>query len=393
MILPHSNLAVGGLAAVGSFPGMGHTGLYDMAGNVKEWCFNATDDSGSRRYILGGGYGDQASIIFLRDIRSPWDRTAVNGFRCVKCMGGTDSFAHVLLAPEPLAPKTRDYATAQPCSDEEYSFILRQFQYDRRRPFDLNVKRVGDSSPGWREEMISFNAAYGMDRVIAHLFLPKAVTPPYQVVVYWPDTRAVEERPFSGLEQRDFTEMILQSGRALMFPIYEGTYERSFGRMLKWGKEPHAVSDWVIHVCQDMRRAIDYLETRHDIDTDRIAYYGVSVGGLWGPMALALEGRFKAGILVSGGFLAGRYTATTPAIDPLHHAPRVKIPVLMINGKDDHIFPYETSQQPMYQLLGTPEADKKHQVYPGGHGVLSLNSSDVRKDVVGWLDRYLGKAK
>jgi alpha-beta hydrolase superfamily lysophospholipase len=110
-------------------------------------------------------------------------------------------------------------------------------------------------------------------------------------------------------------------------------------------------------------------------------------------MALAVEERFKAGILVAGGFLAGGYTASTPAIDPLHHAPRVKIPVLMINGKDDHILPYETSQRPMYQLLGTPEADKNHQVYPGGHSVLSLNSNNVRKDVLDWLDRHLGSVE
>ncbi|MFC1604817.1 SUMF1/EgtB/PvdO family nonheme iron enzyme, partial [Planctomycetota bacterium] len=389
MILSHSNLAVGGPANVGSFPGMGHTGLYDIAGNVKEWCFNATNDSGSQRYILGGGYGEQANIISLRDFQSPWNRTAVYGFRCVKYIGGTDSLADVLLAPEPHAPKTRDYATSQPCSDEEYRFILRQFKYDRL-PLESEVERMDDSAPYWREETITFNAAYGVERVIAHLFLPKAVAPPYQVVVYWPDTPAVEKRPFTGLEQRDFTEMILLSGRALMFPIYEGTYERSFGRMLGWSKEPHAVSDWVIHVCQDMCRSIDYLETRHDIDKDRIAYYGVSVGGLWGPMALAVEERFKAGILVTGGFLAGGYTATTPAIDPLHHAPRVKIPVLMINGKDDFIFPCETSQRPMYELLGTPAAHKKHKVYPCGHGLLSLFSNQVREDVADWLDRYLG---
>ena len=389
VVLPHSNFAVGGTAIVGSFPGMAHTGLYDIAGNVKEWCSNATDGSDSRRFILGGGHGEQTNMFFFRDFQSPWNRTAVNGFRCVTYPGGASSLADGLLAPVPLAPKARDYTTSQPCSDEEYRLILRQFKYDRL-PLESDVERVDDTASLWREETITFNAAYGVERMIAHLFLPTAVAPPYQVVVYWPDTPAVEKRPFTGLEQRDFTEMILLSGRALMFPIYEGTYERSFGRMLGWSQEPHAVSDWVIHVCQDMCRSIDYLETRHDIDKDKIAYYGVSVGGLWGPMALAVEDRFKAGILVTGGFLAGGYTATTPAIDPFHHAPRVKIPVLMINGKDDFILPYETSQRPMYEILGTPAAHKKHKVYPCGHGVLSLFSNQVREDVVDWLDRYLG---
>jgi serine/threonine protein kinase/dienelactone hydrolase len=392
VIVHHSNFAVGGTAIVGSYPGMGHTGLYDMAGNVKEWCFNATDDSSSQRYILGGSFGEPTYQFSFRDLRSPWDRTAVNGFRCVKYTGGIHSLADELLAPMPRAPNTRDYANSEPCSDEEYSLILRQFKYDKL-PLDWKVERVDDSAPLWREETITFNAAYGVGRVIAHLFLPKSVAPPYQVVIYWPETAALEKRPFTGLEQRDFTEIVLRSGRALMFPIYQGTYERSFGRMLDWGKEPQAVSDWVIHVCKDMCRSIDYLETRRDIDNNRIAYYGVSVGGVWGPMALAVEDRFKAGILVAGGFLARGHTASTPAIDPLNHAPRVKVPVLMINGEDDSILPYETSQRPMYESLGTPEADKKHKRVPGGHGLLSLSSLEVREEVVDWLDHYLGEVQ
>jgi serine/threonine protein kinase/dienelactone hydrolase len=388
LIVHHSNFAVGGTAVVGSYPGMGHTGLFDMAGNVKEWCFNATDDSSSQRYILGGSFGEPTYQFWVRDLRSPWDRTAVNGFRCVRYSGGIHSFAKALLAPVPVQ-KTRDYATSKPCSAEEYSLILRQFKYDKL-PLVPEIVRVDDSEPLWREETITFNAGYGVERVIAHLFLPKTIAPPYQVVVYWPETAALEKRPFTGLEQRDFTEIVLQSRRALMFPVYQGTYERSFGRMLDWHKEPHAVSDWVIHVCKDMCRSIDYLEKRDDINTEKIAYYGVSVGGLWGPMALAVELRFKAGILVAGGFLAGGYTASTPAIDPLNHAPRVKVPVLMINGEDDSILPYETSQRPMYKFLGTPEADKKHKRVPGGQGLLSLSSLEVREEVVGWLDRYLG---
>jgi formylglycine-generating enzyme required for sulfatase activity len=40
-----------GPAPVGSHPGLGDYGTYDMAGNVKEWAWNETE---GRRYVLGG---------------------------------------------------------------------------------------------------------------------------------------------------------------------------------------------------------------------------------------------------------------------------------------------------------------------------------------------------
>jgi formylglycine-generating enzyme required for sulfatase activity/dienelactone hydrolase len=391
-IVPYSRFAVGGATAVGSNPGMGHTGLYDMAGNIKEWCWNAVDDPNGPRYILGGGWGEQTYMFTMRDFRSPWDRTPVNGFRCVEYVGGEESVADVIFdpVPRPLEKRARDYSKMEPCSDEEYGIILQQFEYDQT-PLNPMIESIDENSSFWlRREKITFDAAYGGERVIAYLFIPKDVEPPYQTVVYWPGCNAPETHSFQILPERDFTEFIITSGRALLFPIYKGTFERHFEEPPDIWLVPQMFTDWVIQLDKDLRRSVDYLETRKDIDSDRIAYYGMDSGAAFGPMALAMESRFKTAVLVVGGFPTWDIMEQVPAIDPLNHAPRVKTPILMINGRDDYSFPLESSQRPMYETLGTPELHKEHRVYSGGHGVLSLFSKQVKDDVLGWLDRYLG---
>ncbi len=63
------------------------------------------------------------------------------------------------------------------------------------------------------------------------------------------------------------------------------------------------------------------------------------------------------------------------------------MPVLMLDGKYDFFFPYETSQKPMFELLGTPEDDKKLLSYAGSHFV---PKTEVAKEMLAWLDKYLG---
>jgi dienelactone hydrolase len=389
VIIPFSNFELSGTATVGSYKGMGRSGLYDMAGNAKEWCWNAVDDTESRRYILGGSWGEQSYMFTETDFRSPWNRAATNGFRCVRYSEDREEVADVLFKPLLRSAQTRDYSTARPCSDEEYRIVKQRFDYDQI-PLDPIVESVDDNSPFWRHEKIKFNAAYDGERMIGHLFVPKGIEPPYQVVVYWPSSDSLRQRPFVGLPEGNVTEIIIMSGRALLFPIYKGSFERGTGQLPDWDKESHAVTEWIIQCCKDMRRSIDYLMTREDIQKDKMAYYGMSAGGAFGPMALAIENRFKTGILLVGGFPTENLNPAKNSIDPLNHAPRVKIPVLMINGKEDHVFPYETSQRPMYDSMGTLEKLKAHRVYPGGHGLMGLFMQQIRKDVVEWLDRYLG---
>jgi dipeptidyl aminopeptidase/acylaminoacyl peptidase len=108
---------------------------------------------------------------------------------------------------------------------------------------------------------------------------------------------------------------------------------------------------------------------------------------VYGPIALAIEPRVRLAVLVVGGF---QDQERHPAADPFNFAPRVRVPVLMVNGEHDMNFPVEASQKPMFDLLGTPPEHKKHVLYPGGHGLNGLFGREIRGEVLGWLDRYLG---
>jgi eukaryotic-like serine/threonine-protein kinase len=59
----------------------------------------------------------------------------------------------------------------------------------------------------------------------------------------------------------------------------------------------------------------------------------------------------------------------------------------MINGRDDFILPVESSQRPLFELLGVPEPDKRHAILEGGHLPPRVA---IIKEVLAWLDRYLG---
>jgi dienelactone hydrolase len=277
-----------------------------------------------------------------------------------------------------------------PCSDGEFSVIRAQFDYDRT-PLNAMVEPTEERSPFWRrKERISFDAAYGGERVTAYLFLPTSGKPPYQAVLYWPGSGAVGKQRFQELPERHYTELILASGRALFFPVYKGTFERSFATQPAPATTPLAFQDWTIQACKDLRRSMDFLKTRQDIDPDHIAYLGASAGASFGPMVLAVEERFQAAILIVGGFPLMEPPSPIPAVEPINHAPRVRTPTLMINGETDVMCPVETSQRPLFEWLGTSKADKRHKLYPGGHGIIGLYRSEIRADVRNWLDRYLG---
>ena len=138
---------------------------------------------------------------------------------------------------------------------------------------------------------------------------------------------------------------------------------------------------------KDLGRSIDYLETRPDIDHEKLAYEGYSWGAPLGSLLPGVEQRFKALVLICGGFWLQK---ALPEADQINFAPRVKAPVLMLSGRFDYVFPTVTSQEPMFRLLGTPKEDKRRVLYDTSH---DIPDSEVVKETLNWLDKYLGPVK
>src|SRR5206468_12176139 len=128
------------------------------------------------------------------------------------------------------------------------------------------------------------------ERIVAYLFLPKIGKPPYQTVVYFPHSGGLALRSFEQAEM-SYLGFLVKAGRALLFPMYKGTYERRVAAGAATGL--NAVRDMQIQQVKDLGRSLDYLQTRPDIAHDALAYFGVSMGATRASVALAIEPRFK----------------------------------------------------------------------------------------------------
>ncbi|HXX32770.1 MAG TPA: bifunctional serine/threonine-protein kinase/formylglycine-generating enzyme family protein [Myxococcaceae bacterium] len=378
-LVPLSNFKGSALAPVGSYRGIGPFGTYDMAGNAKEWCWNTSAD---RRYILGGAWNEPSYMFNDADAQDPLSRAANFGFRLVKPLD--DRTAPAATASIPWW--TRDYSKEKPARPDIVQAYKRGYAYDRA-PLEARVEATDEQSDRWRREKISFAAAYGGERVVAYLFTPRQGTPPFQTVVFFPGSNAIHQRSSAELPGMRLVGPILRSGRAFLYPVYKSTFERGDGLSSDYPAPTAFYRDHVIQWSKDLGRSIDYVETRKDLDGQRIAYYGASWGAELGPIFLALDDRLKVGILVGGGLAL---QDCMPEADPFNFAQLVRQPVLMVNGRYDFFFPVDSTQVPLFKLLGSPSKDKRHLILEAGH---VPPNEILTREVLDWLDRYLGQPR
>jgi serine/threonine protein kinase/dienelactone hydrolase len=387
---PFSNFGGKGAVPVGSLPGITSYGAFDMAGNVREWCWNETPKG---RLIRGGAWDDNTYMFENLSQAPPMDRSAKNGFRCALYPDPGKIPAAAFQMQTPGGPGgTVDFYREKPVADSIFQVYREQFSYDKT-DLKARVESRRKNAEGWILEKITFDAAYGGERVIAYLFLPKNAAPPFQTVVYFPGAASAWTKSSKDIENYYefpmFLSFIVKNGRAVLYPVYKGTFERgndTTAALMNGDPNSHQLAELVIQEVKDLKRCIDYLETRQDIESGKLAYFGMSWGGDMGTIIPAVEGRLKASILL-GGSLNGLGRAEARDIN---YVTRVKTPTLMLNGKYDTINSLETRIKPMFDLLGTPSVHKALKLYETDH-VPPRN--EYIKETLAWLDRYLGSVR
>ncbi len=194
---------------------------------------------------------------------------------------------------------TRDFTHFIPASDAVFAAYKVMYQYDNT-PLNARVEGTVRQTADWRLEKVSFATAYRNERMAAFLYIPTHVRPPYQTVIFFPSARVLSLHDSRTLGDTAFFDYIVQSGRAVLYPIYQDTYERRLQGTMPGASQEIALTT---ERYKDVARAIDYLETRPDIDHDRLAYLGVSAGAAQGAIYATLaQDRLRTAIFLDGGY-------------------------------------------------------------------------------------------
>ncbi len=181
--------------------------------------------------------------------------------------------------------------------------------------------------------------------------------------------------------------------------IHHGTYRYHMWWWLNRGYTPAGVEAW------NCVRALDYLQSRDDVDAERIGVTGRSGGGAYSWWIAAIDDRVKAAVPVAGitdlqnhvvdGCVEGHcdcmYFVNTYRWDyPLVAALVAPRPLLISNSDRDSIFPLEgvirthAKVRQVYELYGAAD-QLALQITAGPH----QDTQELRVHAFRWLNHHL----
>ena len=284
------------------------------------------------------------------------------------------------------------------CSAETYEQRLHRFDYDPKTPLDIQDAGT-QNRDGIQVQTLSYASLKG-GRVPAYLVVPSGKGP-FAAIIYahW---------AMNGSSMRNRTEFLDEAVVMARAGVVSLLIDAPFARP-GFVQSPDPLgpqeTDVMFQQIMDVRRGVDLLISRSDVDPNRIAFVGHSFDAQVGGVLSGVEKRIKDYVLMCGvlavsdevmsndeGMVAIRaklgdenvrnYLATYDWLDPVHYISHAAPSALFLQyAKVDGISGAGPAQH-FYSIASEPKMLK---VYDAPHAL----NAEARHDRVEWLQKEL----
>lgn len=296
---------------------------------------------------------------------------------------------NVAVAQNTVVARDAARFTLPPPADAAEALRLDFYKYDAGLSLNATLAPMPDKYTYWTRQGLTYDSAHDQT-VTAILALPKHFAPPYPAVILVHGSGGHKDTSYITLASAN----LCQRGYATL--SIDTQYHGGRTRPGRSGEihmpDSYAMRDAWVQSVIDVRRAVDYLQSRPDIDGSKIGYLGFSQGAMLGSVVVGVEERIGPFCLaVPGGGIVDivrnidKYPVLkahwplkqTPDLmqkvedianitDPIHYIGRIgNRPLLIIVAKYDEIIPPEASEA----LIKAAHADEATQVkrWASGH--------------------------
>lgn len=261
------------------------------------------------------------------------------------------------------------------------------YDYDHNLPLESELTPLPETSFSQPFHLVF--RSVNEQRVTALYSLPKIGRPPYPVIIFLHGIGDFKSRDYMQLGD----SLFCRAGYAVLRIDIQYHGERKIpGMKIDLVKNyPHASRNALVQTVFDLRRAVDFLDQRPEIDSTRTAFAGISLGGIIGTVFAGAEPRIEAPVLILAGgglkFLFGEQALSRrirnflAPIEPLNFVAKIAgRPLLFQNASRDEIVPKATTEA----LFRRANAPKQIKWYDDGH---KMNPVPVLNDCIVWLNQ------
>ncbi len=243
------------------------------------------------------------------------------------------------------------------CMKQETVELQYYYEYDHDFPLNAHVEPLGDGL-----FHVSYYSVHAK-RVPALLHLPETGEAPYPAIIMLHGIGDHKNADYMQIGDSIFT--------AAGFAVFRididlhGERELAFYPLKKARKFSYTLRNAMVQTVFDLRRAIDYLDTRNEIDSTRTAFLGISLGGIIGSVFCGVEPRVEYPMIaLAGGGLrmalgtkgfSERIKNMLAPVEPLNFISRIAPrPVLFLNATRDTVIP-RVSTEMLYDAAKEPK--------------------------------------